>query len=331
MRAKTRRAQQDTSISFLDIICCGFGAIVLLLVIVKPIPLDVLEESLIDNAGQVRALQERLFAIRGQIDYLESELNAKQEQLGKTDERVAILRSQLDTLKPDVPIATNGEADAKSVEELQIALQTLTAEMKRLLRDRRRPTNHVAGVPADSEYIVFIIDTSGSMQQSAWNRMLREVRTVLAIYPRVKGIQVMNADGRYLFSELRGEWLRDSVSMRRRINDALAVYRQSSKSTPVDGILTAIRSHFQPGRKISLYVFGDDYEGRTVARVLEIVRELNRRTADGDTLVRIHTVGFPVQFGNGFSYRSNAARYAQLMRELAEQNNGAFIGLNSTR
>ena len=77
-----RRGSEDSNISFLDVICCGFGAIVLLLVIVKPTEPIVLEESQIQQKGQVRSLQERLFEIRGQVKYLETELNAKHEQLG---------------------------------------------------------------------------------------------------------------------------------------------------------------------------------------------------------------------------------------------------------
>ena len=79
-RRRARRGAEDAGLSFLDIICCGFGAIVLLLVIVRPSQPTVLEESPIQDKGQVRALQERLFEIRGQVKYLETDLNAKQEQ-----------------------------------------------------------------------------------------------------------------------------------------------------------------------------------------------------------------------------------------------------------
>jgi hypothetical protein len=41
-------------------------------------------------------------------------------------------------------------------------------------------------------------------------------------------------------------------------------------------------------------------------------------------------VGFPVQFGSG-RLSINAVRYAALMRKLAEDNGGSFVGLNSTR
>jgi hypothetical protein len=41
-------------------------------------------------------------------------------------------------------------------------------------------------------------------------------------------------------------------------------------------------------------------------------------------------VGFPVQLLPG-GIPSSAVRFAALMRKLAENNNGSFVGLNSTR
>jgi len=322
----------DAGLSFLDIICCGFGAIVLLLVIVRPSVPVVLEESPIEDKGQVRALQERLFEIRGQVKYLETELNAKQEQLGKDTQRVAILRGELDSLNASkASIEDFGADDATQAEDLQIALQTLSKELKRLLKNRKKSNDFIGGVPVDSEYIIFIIDTSGSMFSRAWGKLLTEVENTLRIHPTVKGIQVMNDQGQYMFPTFRGQFMPDSASRRVQIISKLRSWNAFSNSSPVEGITTAIRQHYDKEKKISLYVLGDDYSGRSVRRVLNIVGELNKGNRQGDRLVRIHGVGFPVHMTVNPSIRSNAMRYASLMRELAEQNNGTFIGLNNLR
>lgn len=331
-RRRLRRGIEDANISFLDIICCGFGAIVLLLVIVRPSQPVVLEESLIQDKGQVRALQERLFEIRGQVKYLETDLNAKQEQLGKDTRRVAILRNELDVLNSRKPSNEDGGADdASEVEDLQVALQSLSLEMKRLLNGRKKVNEYIAGVPVDSEYIIFIIDGSGSMTANAWGRLVREVRNTLAIYPKVKGIQVMNNDGAYMFPGYRGEFMDDSAQRRSQIISKLTTWSSFGASTPVGGINTAIRSHYDKSKKISLFVMGDDFQGRSVRRVLQTVKELNKANRNGDTLVRIHGVGFPVHLSVDPGLNSSGMRYATLMRELAEQNNGTFIGLNDVR
>jgi len=96
----------------------------------------------------------------------------------------------------------------------------------------------------------------------------------------------------------------------------------------VEGIEAAIRRFYQPGRRISLYVFGDDFSRGAVQNVLDTVRNLNRGAGGTDPLVRIHTVGFPVQFLRGGT-PANAVRFAALMRSLAESNGGSFVGLSS--
>jgi len=180
MSRRAKRSSVDANISFLDIICCGFGAIILLLVIVKPMQPLVLEDSAIEQTGQVRALQERLFAIRGQVAYLETELTAKQEQLGSSERRVAILRSELESLMARLAAAEGaGTESLASIDDLQIALQSLTAEMRSLLSRRKANSNYIGGIPVDSEYVIFIIDTSGSMKSVAWRRLIKEVRSVL--------------------------------------------------------------------------------------------------------------------------------------------------------
>ena len=71
---KKRRDTDIFSLSFLDIITCGFGAIILLLVITKTgIPAASIEAApeTTDN-GLIRDLQKKLFEIRGQTNILES-------------------------------------------------------------------------------------------------------------------------------------------------------------------------------------------------------------------------------------------------------------------
>ncbi|TNF82052.1 MAG: VWA domain-containing protein, partial [Gammaproteobacteria bacterium] len=45
MKRKQRRGIEEFSVSFLDVICCGFGAIILLLIITKTVEPIILEQS----------------------------------------------------------------------------------------------------------------------------------------------------------------------------------------------------------------------------------------------------------------------------------------------
>ena len=93
--ARKKREMAEFSMSFLDVICCGFGAVILLLMITKTVQPQIIEASTVNLEGLVADLQEQLFEIRGETRILNRDLNAKQEQLSQYQERIAILRGQL--------------------------------------------------------------------------------------------------------------------------------------------------------------------------------------------------------------------------------------------
>jgi hypothetical protein len=331
--AKKRRAPEEFSMSFLDVICCGFGAVILLLMITKTVEPQIIEQSTVKLEGQVAALQEQLFEIRGETRVLNRDLNAKQEQLSEYDERIAILRGQLASMKSKHDnILVQSNSNDVVTEQLAIARQALSAEQKRLLGEQYQSQNNlIGGIPVDSEYIIFVIDTSGSMFSYAWGRMMDELEATLAIYPKVKGIQIMNDMGDYMFSRYRGKWIPDTPSRRKVMMDNLRNWNIFSNSSPVEGITAAIRTFYDPNKKISVYVFGDEFTGQSIAEVVNTVDRINREDANGDRLVRIHAVGFPVQFIRAPNLQTTGIRFATLMRELTYRNGGTFVGLNDFR
>ena len=320
-----RRPTPEISISFLDVISCGFGAIVLLLLIARTAEYSALEEGEPEQQS-VAALQEQLFALRGETKILNRELVSKQEQLSDLRQRIARLREELASVnrKQRTPV------DTTERDRLELALQILQEEMRRLLADRPRVENQViGGIPVDSEYIIFIVDTSGSMFDFAWPRVRREMINILDIYPKVKGIQIMNDMGDYMFSGYRGKWIPDTPGRRKAIINRLASWNPFSNSSPVEGIQRAIRAFYAPDKKISLYVFGDDSTGGSIRQVLATVDRINTARRKGSPLVRIHTIGFPVHFLVPGGRAETATRFAALMRQLSYRNGGTFVGLNS--
>tara|TARA_R110000823_G_scaffold198080_1_gene329105 strand:- start:12074 stop:13072 length:999 start_codon:yes stop_codon:yes gene_type:complete len=330
---RKRRAPEQFSLSFLDVICCGFGAVILLLMITKTVEPQIIEAATVNLEGRIADLQERMFELRGETRVLNRDLNARQEQLSEYEERIAVLRGEL--------TAARGRLDAEAVsttsdevisQQLAIARQQLSTEMQRLLGPAYQAKNQlIGGIPVDSEYIIFVIDTSGSMFSYAWPRVLREVEATLSIYPEVKGIQVMNDMGNYLFSRYRGKWIPDSPGRRKVILDNLRGWHVFSNSSPVEGITAAIRTFYDPDKRISIYVFGDEFTGQSIAEVVDTVDRINREDANGDRLVRIHAVGFPVQFIREPHLQTTGIRFATLMRELTHRNGGTFVALNDFR
>jgi len=322
-----RRGAAEASLSFLDVISCGFGAIVLLLIIARvgdPAALEAAEQQLL---GSVKEKQERLFDIRGESVVMNEQLKSRKEQLSELTERVARLKANLASVEAQSDEVSN--TVSMESEQLKLALQVLTEEMERLLPQSSVENQLIGGIPVDSEYIIFVIDTSGSMQMAAWNKVQQEMINILNIYPTVKGIQVMNDMGQYMFSGYRGRWIADSPKMRDQILRTLQTWAPFSNSSPVEGIQAAIKSFYRKGRKISIYTLGDDFSGRSIRRVVKAVESLNQANKGVERLVRIHAIGFPVHFPPGRTPPASAVRFAALMRELSYNNGGTFIGLTS--
>ncbi|MFN2287975.1 MAG: VWA domain-containing protein, partial [Chromatocurvus sp.] len=217
------------------------------------------------------------------------------------------------------------------VDKLAIARQSLTREMERLLAGQEITSKLIGGIPVDSEYLIFIIDTSGSMFSYAWQRMMNEMESILSIYPDVKGVQILNDMGNYMFSRYRGQWIPDTPGRRTAIMQNLRNWNVFSNSSPVEGINQAIRAFSGDGKKISIYVFGDDFTGNSITEVLSVVDRMNARNAEGQRLVRIHAVGFPVLYQQAPQQQGSVHRFASLMRELTYRNGGTFVGLNDFR
>ena len=283
MRRRQRRGIAEFSVSFLDVICCGFGAIILLLMITKTVEPILLEKSQLNLEGQVASRENAIFEIRGQVRELRRQVNDAQGQLDDNLLELAALQRELSKILGQ--FKTTKELNEESLEQTQklaSAKQSLSDEMQRLLGvDFRRNSELVGGIAVDSEYIIFVIDTSGSMFNAAWPQVLTKVEETLSIYPQVKGIQVMNDMGDYMFPQYHGRWIPDTQRRREVILEALATWQPFSNSSPVEGITMAIQSFYDPKIKISLYVFGDEYSGRDMQAAVQAVDRINRAGPGG--------------------------------------------------
>lgn len=326
---RRRRRVEAFSLSFLDCICCGFGAIILLLVLSKIYEPVIIEKTQDDLEALIALLQQELFDIRGETTIINRDLEDVREQTSSTKLRLARLVGDLSKVRGQYAATQRDSESVLDEGALKITKQRLTDEMQRLQPYYRRADNDaVAGIPVDSEYIIFVIDTSGSMQQFNWDRAIEKLTETLDVYPQVKGIQIMNDNGSYMFQQYRGKWIPDTPGRRQAIINTMRNWRPFSDSNPVDGIIYAISTYWQPDRKISIFVFGDEFSGGSVEAVVRQIDTVNRADAQGNRMVRIHAVGFPFFFEAGRDVADTSRRFAQLMRILCDRNGGTFVALS---
>ena len=332
MKRHKNRETDGFTVSFLDVASCGFGAMIILLMITKSSAPVTIEYANVTSDGSITELQEQLFTIRGETTILNRELNVKHEQLSALTERVARLRRDMDDIQGRFQSSRQlSDETTDEIGRLAIARQTLTAEMERLLANSSAPANNaIGGIPVDSEYVIFVIDTSGSMfNNPSWNKMLGVIEDTLNVYPEVKGIQVMNDMGDYMFDSYRGDWIPDTPGRRNQIISSLRTWNPYSNSSPVEGVTRAINTFYAPDRKISIYVLGDDFQpGGSIQEVMRTIDRINVEDANGNRLVRIHGIGFPTIFAGPARFQQSVYRYSTLMREMTQRNGGTFVGLN---
>ena len=326
---RRRRSVEVFSLSFLDCICCGFGAIILLLVLTEVGRPVVLEKSRKNLDGQVRALTEKLYAIQGETDQLTRELEGSRVTLDQERQKLARLSGELSAIQGQYASSAQDASVSNRVEgELVTAYQKLSAEMQRLLQQRaKRPvTEAIGGIPVDSEYVIFVVDTSDSMTDNHWDTNLAIIDEILSFYPHVLGMQIMNDQGTYMFEDTKGQWLTDSPEERTEIRKRAKHWAAFSQSNPVPGMEEAIRTYWAPDKRISVFVLGDEFTGKSIQSALDAITALNKPGPDGRRPVRIHAIGFPE--GEGMSPYTNI-RFSTLMRLVCLQNNGTFVGLKN--
>ena len=290
----------------------------------EPIQLEMAKEDL---DAQIAKMQKEVFDIRGMALVLERELRARIEQLSEEQKRLARLRGDLSDVEGRHQASTSEEDALETLNERLIAARRALVDETRELQGagyRQIYNQPVAGVPIDSEYVIFIVDTSGSMQTQNWRRAERKLGEVLNIYPKLKGIQVMDDEGGYMFTEYRGKWIPDSPARRRAILDRFRNWQAFSNSSPSEGIIAAVRTFWTKDHPISIYVFGDEFTGPSIQDVVDTVDRINRSGETGDRLVRIHALAFP--FSTQYPQHTSM-RYATLMRILCARNGGVFVGL----
>jgi hypothetical protein len=324
---RRRRDVEVFSLSFLDCICCGFGAIILLLVLSKIYEPVILEKTEQDLQKLIAMLQEELFDIRGETVTLNRDLVSARKITTDTKMTLAELQRELDSVQGQYKLLTDDAPELQLDEgELRAARQRLTEEMARLQPNfRRAPDDAIGGIPVDSEYIIFVIDTSGSMQ-SKWDFVEQKLGEVLDVYPTVKGLQIMNDNGRFMFQQYGRAWIPDTPQLRQAIKNTMRNWAPFSDSNPSDGIAYAIEAFWDAEKKISIYVLGDEFQGGSMDAVLRDIDKINVADADGNRRVRIHAVGFPYSFG-GSSIPTSSQRFAGLMRVLCDRNGGTFVAL----
>ena len=315
---KQRRPIEIFSLSFLDVISCAFGAVVMLILLSKNG--DQGDYSQHANIADISDTILSLSQAESAQQSLKAQLAKAQARLQQALSEGASNSTQAEALEVEVARA---KRDLQQLSEQASGLALTLTERKRAaisVGDAKERDEEVGGIPVDSDYVVFIIDTSGSMK-SMWGKVMKSFEEVLNNHPQVKGFQILSDNGEYLFSNIAGRWQVDSKSKRKTSLVAMRVWGGSSNSSPVEGIELALKVYGEKTKSLALYVFGDDYSGGSYDVTLASINRLNTGN-DGKPIARIHAIGFRQARRQ---LTEDSLKFATLMTAVARDNSGTFI------
>lgn len=326
-RMKRRRNTEVFTLSFLDALCCGFGAIILLFILSV-------------GAGQpgtdASITQEKIKDMRGELERIEASVAEKEQRLEnalRTEETRKKAEQQQELVRKLEGRLAELRREYESRKNNLSAGRQTAAAARRLLRSFPREDPTPIGLPAKASHVAFVIDTSGSMRNQLTNRLhhavTEQISELLDTLPEVERIQFFDTSGNYMLSGARNHWLPDTPGLRNQALRNIRNYPRLSASDPEPGIRKAIRDLLPAlgsNDKMALYVLGDDFRGNSQSFLLKLDRLNPRDPESGERRVSINAVGFPTM-NNPFQIGApqGNVRYANIMREIAETHGGVLL------
>ena len=237
------------SLSFLDIISCGFGAVVLLVLISSNS-----ESSIAEEEEKAIAFLQQVLKAEETVKSLQRDLAVESGDLASKELLLGNLQGMSDqTMQQQQSASEKSEKLQKTLSGLEL-VQTSLTRLKRssisqgstLKRDVE-----VGGIPVDSDYVIFIVDTSGSMKE-IWNRVTSELENIIRIHPKIKGFQILNDNGTHILSGYEGRWIPDTPKRRESVISLFKTWNSASNSSPVEGLEVALRRYANPNTKLSI-------------------------------------------------------------------------------
>ena len=193
-----RREAQSSALSFMDCICCGFGAVLLLFILTAKAQITDSQEKVVQSVNAAETLEAAIRETKAKKLALAEEIKALDPQPNTKATNVAVLAAEQERLAKAV------EDQAKALTALEN--KTEPSEQPAALDRPSADKSYLSGLRLRGPRAVILLESSGSMlaedaktaiqiiqqgtaaKSKKWLRSKAAVRTVLAAIP--KGTQV---------------------------------------------------------------------------------------------------------------------------------------------
>lgn len=242
---RKRRETEIFSLSFMDCICCGFGAVLLIFILTTGQKVDFSQQSLEDLRLRVRQLELQITQEQAELDrasrstVTEAQLQAiiarnaaDERKVTEQKDQLALLLEQMARMRQEMERLLDLQKSLPKEDEQPVPIPEV---------DRRQ---YLTGVKLEGERVLFILRASGSMlgesieeavarlqepdfkkrEAPKWQRVVRSIDWMISQLAPEQSFQILlfNEETRPLVPG--GDWIRrdDKAAVR----DALARLRQ---------------------------------------------------------------------------------------------------------
>ena len=341
-----RRRGNPFSLSFLDIMACGFGAVTLLFLILRhntimvEVPdiklaaeVDLLEQDIrqaevqrVELLNSIEEIEKRLVEAQGASRRYVTELTELEESIQSDPNQIDMLRRQVEEL----------ERETAAMDEIEFG-----DKVRQFLGDGNR--QYLTGLKLGGERVLIMVDASASMLDDnvvnvirrrnmsddlirtapKWVWAMRTVEWLLAQLPPSSRFQIylFNTETSAALPDTEGEWLDAADSLA--LEDAVSGMRQfvPGGGTSLERAFESVNEFQDRPDNIFLLTDGLPTQGRTPPKNYMVSGEQRRRhfinaVAKVPRGVPINTILFPME---------GDPEAAALFWQLAMNSEGAFI------
>ncbi|WDE04016.1 VWA domain-containing protein [Thalassomonas viridans] len=234
-----KRKFSTFSLSFLDIMSCGFGAVVLVFLIIKHDVNTQVEEQNLELQAEVNLLDEEVTEGQAQLVKIKNTLSLLDQELVEASGLARRINDEIDAIANKIALLDQ-ESDDQQIIKMKEQLRTLMLEKKKLEdeqaqgNDARRfigqgERQYLTGLKLGGARTLILLDASASMldsqivniirrknmsddskkQSKKWQRAIRAVEWLVAKFPLSSQFQlyVFNTQTRALLADTAHEWL----------------------------------------------------------------------------------------------------------------------------
>ena len=238
--ARKKRRFSTFSLSFLDIMSCGFGAVALIFLIIKHGSDHDIEAENLDLTAEVNLLQEEVQFGREHLVLARNTRDVTSDELAETQGLARRIIEQIEDIKGNIAKidSTDEEEDIKRLQEklkkLEEAKKNLEAENKKLGNNVRKfvgdgDRQYLTGLRLGGNRILILLDSSASMlgdelikvirtrnmsdrvkrQTDKWRRAINTVSWLTAQFPQDSQYQIytFNTGFRAAIAGTEDRWL----------------------------------------------------------------------------------------------------------------------------